>query len=113
MLSAMLGADSGLSLILAAYRCHDRVVFYSQNGRVPLVILLNRNPDGETFKSFTDVLIRRIQEVRDSLVSRSEMLSEELKGHRRLMEEGIISEKRYDSVKQRILCQHQQKRCTP
>jgi hypothetical protein len=107
MLSAMLGAGAGLSLILAAYRCHDRLVFYSQNGRVALVILLNRNPDGETFNTFTDALIRRIQQVRDSIISRSEMLSEELKEHRRLMEAGIISKKRYDSVKQRILRQHQ------
>ena len=33
-------------------------------------------------------------------------LSEELKEHRRLMEEGFISKKRYDSAKRRILAQH-------
>jgi hypothetical protein len=35
-----------------------------------------------------------------------EILSSELKAHRYLMEEGIISLKRYDIVKKRILGQH-------
>jgi hypothetical protein len=103
MLPAILGSGAGLSLMLAVYRSHDCLVFYSRNGRVPLVVLLNRTPDRETFTTFTDVLTRHIQETRDDHISSNQTLSTELKEHRRLMEEGIISEKRYAIVKRRIL----------
>ncbi len=109
MLPVILGASgsAALLLLLAAYRSHDRLIFYSQHGRVPLVILLNRNPDRSTFKTFVDALTRSIQNAQDDRVGGNDVLRHELKEHRRLMEQGIISEKRYARVKQRILDLHQ------
>ena len=46
--SISLAACAGLSLIVAIYRSHDRLVFYSQYGRAPLVVLFNRSPDRMT-----------------------------------------------------------------
>jgi len=106
LLSIILGACAGLSLIVAIYRSHDRLVFYSQYGRVPLVVLFNRSPDRVTLGSFTDALMQHINDARAQCPGANESLSEELKAHRRLMEEGGISNKRYDIVKQRILNQH-------
>jgi hypothetical protein len=106
LLPLVLGAGAGLSLILAVYRSHDRLVFYSQYGRVPLVVLFNRLPDRATLDSFTDTLVQHIKDAKARYPCASETLSEELKAHRRLMEEGAISRKRYDLVKQRILSQH-------
>ena len=106
LLSIILGACAGLSLILAVYRSHDRLVFYSQYGRVPLVVLFNRSPDRVTLGSFTDALMQHINDARAQCPGANESLSEELKAHRRLMQEGGISNKRYDIVKQRILSQH-------
>jgi hypothetical protein len=106
LLSIILGACAGLSLIVAIYRSHDRLVFYSQYGRAPLVVLFNRSPDRMTLGSFTDALVQQINDARVRCPDANESLSEELKAHRRLMEEGGISHKRYDIVKQRILSQH-------
>jgi hypothetical protein len=106
LLSFMTGAGAGLSLVAAIYRSHDRLVFYSQHGRVPLVVLFNRLPDRKTQHSFTSTLVEHIKEAGTSNAGTDEILSIELKAHRCLMEEGIISVKRYDIVKERILGQH-------
>lgn len=101
-----LAVFAGVSLVLAMYRSHDRIVFYSQHGRTPLVVLFNRQPDRVALDSFTDALVEYIKDAKDQNQSTNETLNEELKEHRRLMEEGIITSKRYDIVKQRILSQH-------
>ncbi|MEN8106534.1 MAG: hypothetical protein ABFS22_00845 [Pseudomonadota bacterium] len=105
---SLLGACAGLFLILCVYRSHDHLVFYSRNGRIPLVILFNRNPDRETFSRFITVFTEHIREASANLnlVSGSERLNTELREHRRLMEEDIISRKRYDIAKSRILDLH-------
>ncbi len=106
LVAIILSVCAGLSLILAIYRSHDRLVFYSQSGRVPLVVLFNRLPDRVTLDSFTEVLIQHIKDAKAHYMGTIETLNEELKAHRHLMEEGVISNKRYDIVKQRILSQH-------
>ena len=106
LVAIILSVCAGLSLIPAIYRSHDRVVFFSQSGRVPLVVLFNRLPDRVTFDSFTEVLIRHIKDAKAHCMGTIETLNEELRAHRHLMEEGVISNKRYDIVKQRILSQH-------
>jgi len=104
---------AGLSLVLAIYRSHDRLVFYSQHGRVPLVVLFNRLPHRATLDAFSEVLEKEIKAARVHSPYSGEMLSEELKEHRRLREEGVISNRRYDIVKQRILGQHNCARSGP
>lgn len=106
LLSISLVALAGASLILAIYRSHDRIVFYSQHGRTPLVVLFNRSPNRVTLDSFTEALVEHIKDAKDHNLGINEILIEELKEHRRLMEEGIISSNRYDIIKQRILGQH-------
>jgi len=106
LLPLILGVCAGLSLILAVYRSHDRLVFYSHVGRAPLVVLFNRSPDRVTFDSFTDTLVQHIKDAKAHCPGANETLREELKAHRCLMQEGVISSKRYDLVKQRILNQH-------
>jgi hypothetical protein len=106
LLSVILSASAALSLVLGIYRSHDRLVFYSRYGRVPLVVLFNRLPDRVAFDAFTDALAKHIKDARAHYPCQNETLSEELKAHRRLREEGVISSRRYDIVKQRILGQH-------
>ena len=106
LLSVVAIAFAALSLVLALYCSHDRLVFYSQHGRVPLVVLFNRLPDRATLDAFTHTLVQEIEGARALDPPTSETLSEELKEHRRLREEGVISCRRYDIVKQRILGQH-------
>jgi hypothetical protein len=104
--TAFLALSAILSLILAVYHSHDRLVFYSRNGRIPLLILFNRSPDRKTFSDFTNHLVQYIHKANDTLLNRNESLNAELQEHRRLMEEGVISTKRYELAKLRILKQH-------
>lgn len=106
VLPLVLGAGAVLCMLPVTYHFHERIVFYSRNGRIPLIALLKRNPDRETYNHFTEILIRHIKEAYDIQNSADVSLSEELKEHRRLMEEGFISKKHYDSAKRRILAQH-------
>jgi hypothetical protein len=106
LLSFAASASAALSLVLALYCSHDRLVFYSQHGRVPLVVLFNRLPDRATLDAFTDALVNEIEGARVRYPHSSETLSEELKEHRRLRDAGVISSRRYDIVKRRILGQH-------
>lgn len=109
LLTFTTGAVAGLSLVVAIFRSHDRLVFYSQHGRAPLVVLFNRLPDRKILNSFTGTLVEYIKEAGTRNTSTDEMLRRELKAHRCLMEEGVISAKRYDIVKKRILDHHRNK----
>lgn len=100
------GAGAGILTLLAACRSQDRLVFYSRNGRAPLVVLLNGNPDRRTFQTFVDSLTQCIREAREALTGGNDALSYELQAHRRLLEQGAISEKRYAQAKQRLLGLH-------
>lgn len=106
--SAVLAVCTGLVLVLTVFRSHDRLVFYSRNGRIPLLVLFNQNPDKDTFDAFVSILIDHIRKARQnlSLVYQNELLSVELKEHRRLMEAGVISGKGYEAAKARILRLH-------
>lgn len=105
-LPVVLGSCAVLSLVLAVYGSHDRLVFYSRHGRAPLVILFNRSPDRARFDQFVDILVSDIKRAGNRDLADNEILIEELKEHRRLMETGVISPKRYDIIKQRILSRH-------
>ena len=109
--SSLLAANAMVFLVLAAYSCRNRLVFYSRNGWVPLVYLLHESPEDERFLAFTDALKAQIRDIRGRYSSRSEMLSEDLKEHRRLMEHGIISEKHYNWIKNYILGLHKRESC--
>ena len=104
----ILVACAGVFLVLAMYFSHDRLVFYSQNGRLPLVTLFNRNPDRETFGAFISTLSDQILKASANLnfILGNERLNVELREHRRLMEAGIITSKAYNSSRSLILDKH-------
>ena len=104
--SSLLAGVATMFLVVAAYSCRNRLVFYSRNGFVPLAVLLYRNPSDEKFRAFTNVLTEQIRYIHRRYCSRSEVLREDLKEHRRLMERGLISEKHYERIRQYILCLH-------
>jgi len=107
-LTIILVVCAGLFLLVAAYRSHDRLLFYSRNGRIPLVTIFNRQPDQETFSTFISILTDQIREASTNLnfICGNGMLNVELREHRRLMETGIISRDEYNISKSRILRRH-------
>jgi hypothetical protein len=106
MVSSLLAGVATMFLVVAAYSCRNRLVFYSRNGFVPLVVLLYRNPSDARVRAFTNCLTEQIRYIQSRYGSRGEMLRDDLKEHRRLMEHGLISEKHYDWIRQYILCLH-------
>lgn len=108
ILTPILLVCAGLFLLVAVYRSHYRLLFYSQNGRIPLVTLFNRKPDQDTFSTFISILTDQIREASTNLdfIYGNEMLNVELREHRRLMETGIISRDEYNISKSRILRRH-------
>lgn len=107
MASGLLAANAIVFFLLAAYSCRNRLVFYSRNGRAPLVTLFYRNPNDEKFRAFTNALTAQIRLLQSRYRSQCEMLRDDLIEHRRLMERGIISKKHYAWIKQYILFLHQ------
>lgn len=101
----LLVAGAG-TLVLAAVRYRDRVIYFSKHGRAPLLILLNGKPDKQALQQFVAELSARIRASRHNWSDRQAFLSGELKEHRRLHEQGVISRADYERSKRRILRQH-------
>jgi hypothetical protein len=105
-LGALLLAGSLAALGLAVYRSRDRVVFYSRYGRAPLVMLLSRKPSAKAIDAFVSDVSQRVESAHREWPDLSVYLSAELKQHRRLKENGSLTETAYQRVKQRILEHH-------
>lgn len=100
----LLGAS--LSLGICLFRSRDRVVFYTRHGRAPLLKLLNRNPTATQLQDFVSDISRRIEQARANQDGKAEFLSAELREHRRLKDQGILTAQAYEVVKMRLLRAH-------
>lgn len=105
---------TGLSLLGAAgcaaglfLRSRDRIVMYSQHGRAPLITFLRKLPTDRALKGFVLDLGRRIEISRQEWPDQAQLLSAELREHRRLRDEGALSDELYEAAKQRLLSAHQ------
>jgi len=106
MTLALILAGFTLSLGLAICRSQDNIVFVTKHGRLPLLVLFNRNPTPAGLQAFLSDITQRIQNTRKDWSSKSEYLSAELRQHRRLQEVDILSKKEYEVIKKRILGKH-------
>lgn len=107
MICLLVAATAGATAALV-FRSRDLLVFHTRHGRVPLLRLLNRNPDRERFEIFIEKLGEQIEATRDARFGSelTQLLSAELREHRRLLEEGVLSREQYDAAKRRILRCH-------
>lgn len=93
-----------ICLLLFMHKTYDRIIFRSQYGRVKFIELLNRNPDKKTFRKFIGRFILQIKKAQTAKgYSQSDFLSQELVELRRLKDETVISEERYNKAKTLIL----------
>lgn len=97
---------STFSLGLCLFRTTDRVLFYTAHGRMPLLKLLNRKPTPGQLQAFVTDVTKRIEAIREAQAGKEEYLSAELREHRRLKDEGILSDDAYEVVKKRLLRAH-------
>lgn len=105
-LGAALLLAGAMALAVAAFRYRDCVIYFSKHGRAPLLVLLNGNPDRAALQQFIADISGRIRATRRNWPDRHAYLSAELKEHRRLHEQGVISQTDYERIKRRILRQH-------
>lgn len=103
---AMLAATV-TSLGFAWHRSRERLVFHTRHGRVPVAELVRNRPDRRTAGQFLAALELTIQRATDGhRRPRAQLLREEMREHRRLFEEGVLSREVYEAAQARILRAH-------
>lgn len=83
------------------------LIFYSQNGRIPIAEILIKKPNKQAFNKFVSELISCINAVKArSHYSQTQALAAELSDHRKLRDDGAISSKDYELAKSNIMSHH-------
>jgi hypothetical protein len=96
-----------LAALILAQRSKDRIVFCSRYARIPWFELLVTKPKRRTVDEFIKSLTGVIHGVGNRRGDTpQERLGAELREHRRLRENGILSEAVYNSAKTHLLGQH-------
>ena len=96
-----------LAALVLAQRSKDRIVFCSRYARLPWFELLVTKPKRRAVDEYIKALTGAIHGVSNRRGdSQQERLGAELREHRRLREDGILSEAAYNSAKARLLGQH-------
>jgi len=99
-----LAAGSLLSVFLTIRSFKNIWVFYSARGRIPIIVLYHHLPDKAQFTKFIDGMVNSIAKAKQTLrIPPSQLVPLEVGEHRRLNDEGVISQKQYEVAKNRIL----------
>jgi len=93
--------------VLAVYRTYGTVDFLSLHGRASLVEATGGLRVHRACAEFVAALDRRVAEARHTTTQpKQQFLRDELREHRRLFEDGILSEAAYEAGKRSILRAH-------
>lgn len=94
----------GLILILMAYyRSYLTLVYYTETGQVPLLVIGRKFKD-ERYAKFVDIVGKCIKYSRNrNGITEQDRLRGEMKDLRRLKDQGIVSEHDYDHAQKKIL----------
>lgn len=103
---ALMFGAAAAALLVCLHRSSDSIVFYTRHGRAPLLRFLSHNPTAAELESFVADISRRSERARAQWDNRQQFLSAELKEHRRLKDQGILTPESYEAVKRRILGKH-------
>lgn len=107
-------ALTGAALALAAgcglaawYRFKRRLIFVSRHGRAPLFKLIRNHPDPTAYSAFRALLHQAIEQGHRHMPEDPHaLLAEEMREHRRLHEQGVITASAYEAAKARLLKLH-------
>lgn len=106
LVSVVLLSLGAALLGVAVWRSSDQLIFYSKHGRAPLLVLQKQQLERAALQGFVSDISRRIKLTRGRWTSRRQFLSAELREHRRLYEQGVLSRSEYDRIKRLILKKH-------
>lgn len=103
-----------IALLVFVHRSQNLVRFHSQNGDAVLLEMFNNAPNRKEFASFARELVQHIQTAqRGDKRKLDQKLGAELREHRRLKDQGILSEEIYVSARDKILRRHRQSQMKP
>jgi hypothetical protein len=105
------GLATGVAGIASAVytwcRSRDRLVFYTRHGRVPVAQLLRTRPDRQSAGQFLAMLQQAIERAAaERQGPRAQFLRDEMREHRRLLDEGVLPREAYEAAQARILGAH-------
>jgi len=99
-----LGAIFFLSML---NRSKNSLVFYSSYGQIPIFEIAFNKPSKPQFRKFATELIARINNAKsNTYFSEPQILAAELNEHRRLRDEGVLSDEIYRYAKMNIFRHH-------
>jgi hypothetical protein len=91
------------SFLFGLFKAENRIFYYSQYGRIAILELINHNPDKTSFDDFLESLSSYIISAQHKAsLDNTQRLTQELKELRRLKDEAVISQQKYELAKQRI-----------
>ncbi len=99
--AVLVGTISMLSLLIFYYRTHDKLIYRSFVGGVPLFEIGNRKPGNQQFDNFMRTLNMHIQNGH-AKKSMHERLIGELADLRRIRDEGMITNEQYELARNKI-----------
>lgn len=103
-----------IALLIFVQRSQNLVRFHSQNGDTVLLEMDNNSPNRGEFSAFAHELVLHIQAAqRSDRRKPDQKLGAELREHRRLKDQGILSEEIYAGVRDKILRRHRQTQMKP
>jgi len=98
-----------IALLVFVHRSQNLVRFHSQNGDAVLLEMYNNAPNRREFEVFARELVQHIQAAqRSDRRKLDQKLGAELREHRRLRDQGILSEEVYAGARDKILRRHRQ-----
>ena len=102
-------AFGALLLYFAVQNSELSAEIVSEHGKTPLASVFLNIPNKKTFTQFSDVLAQRIANAQKRIRQHdhSMILAAELKEHRRLRDAGVLTEKAYNTAKNKIMGIHE------
>ncbi|MCC6301949.1 MAG: hypothetical protein IT489_04010 [Gammaproteobacteria bacterium] len=98
-----------IALLVFVHRSQNLVRFHSQSGDAVLLEMYNNAPNRAEFETFGRELVQHIQAAqRSDRRKPDQKLGAELREHRRLRDQGILTEEVYAAARDKILRRHRQ-----
>jgi hypothetical protein len=96
-----------LTLVRSLYRSSLTLVYCTRHGRMPVLQVFRHKPDRPRLKEFIDGMAQAVEEaLAERPASRSQYLRDEMREHRRLLAQGVLTARQFEIAKTLILRQH-------
>lgn len=96
-----------LTLVRSLYRSSLTLVYRTRHGRMPVLQVFRHKPDRPRLTKFINGMTQAVEEaLAERPASRSQYLRDEMREHRRLLAQGVLTAQQFEVAKTLILRQH-------